>query len=111
MAVIFKNRLPQIMLELPAAVDTAVAAAAQLVEQRAKGRVPVASGKLRDAIHTDRQGVAEYEVVGGSGDAWYGHLVEFGTSHNPPRPFLVPSLEESRDETLALVAAAIRRVT
>lgn len=111
MPVVFKSRIPQIMVELPAAVDAAVAAGAHLVEARAKGRVPVASGKLRDAIHVERDGIAEYEVLGGDGDAWYGHLVEHGTTHTPPRPFMVPSLEESRKETLALVAGAVRRVT
>lgn len=111
MSVIFKNRLPQIMAELPAAVDAAVRAGAELVEARAKDRVPVDTGKLRAAIHTDRDGVAEYTVKGGDDDAWYGHIVEHGGNRTSPRPFMVPSAEESRDEVTALVAAAIRRVT
>lgn len=111
MPVVFKSRIPRIMVELPAAVDAAVATAAKLVEGRAKARVPVNTGRLRDAIHVERGGLAEYEVKGGDNEAWYGHLVEHGTTYTPPRPFMVPSAEESRAEATALVAAAVRRVT
>jgi len=79
-------------------MDIATKLGAETIERAAKERVPVASGTLRDAIHTDRKKVAEYEVRAGNTEAFYGHMVEHGTSHSPPHPFLVPALEEEREQ-------------
>lgn len=113
MAVLFRNRLPEIMAELPARIDLAMATGAKLVEQRAQVRAPdrppYGEG-LVAAIHTEREGIAEYKVVLGDGDAWYGHLVEFGTSHSAPHPFGVPALEESVDEIVQLARHELKRL-
>lgn len=93
-------------------MSTAVKEAAGVVAERAKHRVPVGAPDvhLRDAIHVEREGPAGYYVVAGDNDAWYGHLVEHGTSHSAPRPFLVPSLEESRDDAVEFVRTALVRL-
>jgi len=90
-----KSRIPHIVIEIDILTQDGIDAGAELVEQEAKARVPVATGKLHDAIHTD-DGKLKVYVVAGDDEAWYGHLVEHGTTRVPPRPFLVPSLEANR---------------
>ena len=101
------NRFPKIIVQLDPTVDAALRVAAEQVAQAAKARVPVASGDLRNSIHVERQG-GGYAVIAGDDTAFYGHMVEFGTSRTSPRPFLVPALEEQRGELEAYVRGALR---
>jgi HK97 gp10 family phage protein len=89
-------------------MDVAARAGAELVEQRAKGRVSVASGKLRDAIHVEREGLGEYAVVAGNKAVFYGHIVEHGGAHSPAHPFLIPAGEESRGDVAKIAAGLLR---
>ena len=89
------SRIPEIILELDLRMQEGVENGARTVADQAKTRVPVDTGRLRDAIHTEPEHLDAY-VIAGNEDVWYGHLVEHGTSKTPPRPFLVPSLEENR---------------
>lgn len=102
-----KSRLPQIALELEPRVTAAMKAGAEAVESEAKARVPVGSGDLRDAIHTEVDGDDVY-VLAGDDSVFYGHFVEFGTVLTPARPFLVPALESRREQILGGVTAALR---
>lgn len=108
---ILRSRFPQIILELPARGDAAAKLIAERIEQAAKRRAPdrppIGEG-LVDAIHTERQGVGTYAVIAGDDDVFYGHLVENGTVHSAPHPFLVPALEESRDVAQAVALEAFR---
>lgn len=104
----FQSRIPKITAEFGVTLDAVTGAAAELIAQRAKERVPVASGKLRDAIHVERTGVAEHTVVAGSTEVFYGHIVEHGGAHTPARPFMTPALEDSRGEILSMAAGALR---
>jgi HK97 gp10 family phage protein len=98
-----------IIVELPPAVRVAVNAGAETVAESAKSRVPVDTGRLQEAIHIEEvPGGAE--VVAGNRVAWYGMLVEHGTVNQPPRPFLVPALEENRVAIEAEIDKAIRGV-
>lgn len=110
MSVKLKNRLPIIAAELRPHVEAAVALGAERISQSAKDRVPVHTGRLRNAIHVDRRGHGEYRVVAGDHEAFYGHLVEFGTNRAPAQPFLVPAAEENRRSVEALVTTALRRL-
>lgn len=88
---------------------------AELVRARAAERAPDAPpfGKgLVEAIHVDdsQAPFLEYAVVAGDHKVFWGHLVELGTSHSAPHPFLVPALEESRVEILSTLKAAIGHV-
>lgn len=105
-----KSRFPQITAELRPKVGMAVRAAAEVVEEEAKARVPIGPPDVHlfDAIHVEREDVAEYAVVAGDEDVYYGHMVEHGTSHSAPRPFLIPAMEDSKDAAAALVTAALR---
>lgn len=106
MAAQLQSRLPSISAELRPRVLAALKAGGEIVERNAKGRVKVDTGALRDAIHTEptHDGVA---VIAGDNKVFYGHLVEHGSSRTPPHPFLVPALEESRDEIMRTLTAAL----
>ena len=103
-----KSRFPAIAAEIDVLAREALTTAAQLVAQRAQDRVPVDTGRLRVAIHTDSEPEGVY-VVAGDNQAFYGHIVEHGSVKEAPRPFLVPALEESKGEVFGLVKAALRR--
>ncbi len=104
-----EDRFPEIIARMPETVAAAALEAGQLVEQSAKDRVPVRTGKLRDAIHIvqDEEGS---HVVAGDKTAWYGHIVEHGSVNTPAHPFLVPALEENRAAVVAIVERAVGRL-
>lgn len=103
-----KTRLPTIAAELRPKVSAAIKAGADGVSRDAKERVHVRRGDLREAIHVERTGPAQYTVVAGDGEVFYGHLEEHGTVHSPPHPFLVPALESERDHIVSGVAAVLK---
>lgn len=99
----YRSRIPMIAAEMHVRVDEAIEVGTEKIARTARSRVPVETGNLKDAIHTD-----DGYVIAGDTDAFYGHMVEHGTTHTPPRPFLIPALEENRAEVVALVTAALR---
>lgn len=111
MAATLKSRFPQIAAEIVPRVGQAVAQAADVVVERASARAPDRTPLgvgLVASIHKERRGPAEYAVIAGDDDVFYGHMVEFGTTKMSARPFLVPAAEESSDAAEALVTAALR---
>lgn len=104
----YTSRIPRITAELAVRADAAAKAGAERVEREAKSRVPVSTGRLRDAIHTERDRAGEYKVLAGSGEVFYGHILEHGGVHTPPRPFMVPAAEAVRSE-LEQIGRAIMR--
>jgi HK97 gp10 family phage protein len=103
-----RSRLPQIAAQLGARLDIATRAGAEIIAAQAKTRAPTNTGTLRDSIHVEREGAAEYAVIAGDDDVFYGHLVEHGTSHTAPRPFLIPATESSKPAVIAAAQKAIR---
>lgn len=94
-----RSRIPVIIEELQPKIAAALQVAGDLIEAKAKDRVPVNTGRLRDAIHTEYEvkgATVRAYVVAGNNVAWYGHIVEHGGKNAPPHPFLVPAAEESR---------------
>jgi HK97 gp10 family phage protein len=102
-----KNRISEIAAELPPKIDVGIAKGAVLVMQYAKMRAPVRTGRLRNAIHVEREGFAEHAVVAGDRDAFYGHIVEHGGAHSGAHPFLIPAVESARKEVQRIVAETI----
>lgn len=106
-----KSRFPEIIAEMRPRVGAAVKQAAEVIAEDAATKVPdpspVAQGLIA-AIRVERQAAAEYAVVAGDSETFYGHMVEFGTSHSAARPFLIPALEENEQNAEALVTAALR---
>lgn len=103
-----KSRLSEIAASLPKRVDRAVKEAAEEVANQARLRAPIQTGSLKASINVQREGPGRYTVVAGDGDVFYGHLVEFGTSHSAPQPFLIPALEVSRPRIDSLISESLR---
>ena len=105
----FSSRIPKITAEMIPKLEAATAAGAELIAARAKQRVPVDTGRLRDAIHVESDD-GGFAVIAGDTEAFYGHIVEHGGARTPAHPFLIPATEESREEVITLVTAALRRL-
>jgi HK97 gp10 family phage protein len=109
-----KSRIPKIVGEMAVAVDAVVVAGAQRVADNAAMRVRRREGELARQTHVDdrkREGV--YVLAGDPKDpsfAFYGHMIEFGTSHSPPYPFLVPALEDEHELIVDDVRAVLGRL-
>jgi HK97 gp10 family phage protein len=93
----------------------AVQAGAELVADEARALAPVDTGRLRDSIRTLPPVVRGGSVVvavaagGGSGSGVdYAAMVEYGTSHAPPHPFMAPAELRAGPAVKSLVAARIQ---
>jgi HK97 gp10 family phage protein len=104
-----KSRIPQIIVEIDVRIAEVIDRGTDQVERDAKARVPKRTNTLHDAIHKDEQDDGTY-VIGGDDEAWYGHLVEYGTVRTTPQPFLVPALEENRADIITDGQRALRRL-
>jgi HK97 gp10 family phage protein len=137
------RELDQLLQTLPAKMEknvlrSGLRAGASVIKDAVVERIPVASGALRDSARiTSRAkgaGVSVSVKVGNS-QAWYAHLVEFGTRphvirpreagsalqfggvttravQHPgtgARPFMRPALDASYSEALTAVTAKIRQ--
>jgi HK97 gp10 family phage protein len=107
------SRLGEIAAELPSRVDAAIVHGAHLVAEDAERRLAPhrLTGELEEQVHVDeRQREGVYVIAGDPADpsfAFWGHMLEHGTSHSPPYPFLVPALEANQSEVENLVKAAL----
>lgn len=109
-----KTRLPEIAATLDSRVDAALKAGAEAVAKDAETRLEPHrfSGELESQVHVDdkqREGI--YVMAGDPADpsfAFWGHMLEHGTSHSAPHPFLVPALESNRSGVEDLVRIAVR---
>jgi HK97 gp10 family phage protein len=105
----YRSRIPRVAALLPIRAAEAARLGAELVERRAKDRVPVRSGALRDAIHVEATGLGEFTVVAGDDeDVFYGHIVEHGGARTSAQPFLIPAGEETRKDLVKLGIRALR---
>ena len=105
--VTLRSRLPEIEAEIHPKVLAAAAVGAEAIAEAAKERVPTRTGRLKESIHVDKRG-DQIAVVAGGTDAFYGHMIEFGTTHSPAHPFLIPATEERREAVIAAVRTALR---
>ena len=80
---------------------------AEIVAQSAKGRVPVAKGELRDAIHVEREGVARTRSSPATRRCSTG---TWSSTARPATASAVPGAraEDGRERDCGLVAAALR---
>lgn len=96
---------------------TAIRALAPVIAD-AKLRVPVDEGDLRDSLKvagklSKRQqrknakavaeGKAAVQLYAGPAALPHAHLVEFGTSHMPPQPFMRPAWDANKMKVLELI--------
>lgn len=109
-AVTLKSRIPQIQVALSRIPDVANKDIAESIAEEARERVPTRTGALRDAIHVEFKGDNDWSVVAGDTDAFYGHIVEYGSTHTAPHPFLTPAAESQLPTLWARYAAYLRRL-
>ena len=105
----FKSRLPEIAIELEVRLHEVAASAAEMIAESARERVPVASGRLRDAIHVEKTETGA-SVVAGDREAFYGHIIEHGSRNAPAHPFLIPAAEAVHPELLSLAREALAKL-
>lgn len=105
------SRLPEIAAELRPRVSAAVKEGAQAIAEDARMRVHTDDGELRDSITVRRYQAAGYLVEVEAQDEeglYYGWFVEFGTSHAPAYPFLMPAMENQKEHAEDLLSASLR---
>ncbi|MBU5214563.1 HK97-gp10 family putative phage morphogenesis protein [Heyndrickxia oleronia] len=110
--------LQQANAEIEKELRDLVSEAAEIVFREADSRVPIKSGKsrhtLRIEIGEDKNGNFYANVVIGNGtgkeDPFYIVFYELGTSRQPPRPFMRPSLDKSKTKIRKLLVEGLRRI-
>lgn len=102
------SRFREIAIGLEAKTKIGTKAGAELIEKRAKDRVPVRSGDLQKSIRSE-PGELGWKVSAGSRDVPYAMLVEMGTSRTPARPYLIPAFEEAKVAAVTSIVAVLKR--
>ncbi len=90
-------------------LEQALRAGGEVITEEARMRVPERTGNLRDSIAVSTRSLNYSSVQLGEGEAeifvgpaeggntphdgFYGHMVEFGTVHSMPRPFMRPAFD------------------
>lgn len=105
------DEITKALKELPHAIQKnvvygAVRASSSVIAKEAKSNVPVKTGALKESIRvvrrrSNKDNEVYYSVVphrkkGG----WYGHFVEFGTSHSAPNRFMTKAFEVAGPKAL-----------
>ncbi|MCH8322576.1 MAG: HK97 gp10 family phage protein [Proteobacteria bacterium] len=103
----FQRSLEKLTGDIQDNIKDALRAGAQDLAVRAKERVPVKSGELRDSIVTLEGGEGMNYII--SATAPHARFVEFGTRKTPARPFMVPAAEEVFPQILDNLAGAINK--
>lgn len=89
-------------------LDHGLEAGADLLTEEIKARAPVKTGRLKRGIKVKRKGPGVLAVdLGGQ---QHGQFQEFGSRHQPARPFMRPALDENRERVVDAIADAIRAV-
>ena len=109
--------LERVLKRLPGQISerllaNALRAGGRVIQEEARARVPVKTGRLRDSIIVTKvpsEGQGVVVTVGTSRKAPYGHLVEFGTRHSSPRPFLRPAFDARAGEALDKIGDTLGR--
>lgn len=83
--------------------------AGEMVADKARQKVPVDTGKLKETIRVTRlkdDPKLDIRVYAGNrekGGAFYAHMVEFGTVKMPAKPFLRPALNQSKASIMEIM--------
>lgn len=91
-----------------------VSEAAEIVFREADARVPVRTGKARESLRITtgftKNGYFHATIVVGGEEAFYITFYELGTSRQPPRPFLRPSLDATRAQVRRHMISRLQEV-
>lgn len=89
-------------------LNSAIRAGIVTIQKEAKKNVPKREGILKKAIvikkrRPKNKNMIKYQLgirQGSKDDAYYGHIVEFGSSKMEAKPFMRPALESKADEVI-----------
>jgi len=98
-------------------VNKAIRAGAKIILEEAKERAPEDEGTLKKSL-----GIAAKKTKGSDKqvlilarkgknqkyDAFYSHMVEFGTSHSAAKPFLGPAARDKAEEAIKKVGDVLQ---
>lgn len=96
----------------------ALRAGGRVIAKDAKQRVPVNTGTLKKSIKvvagkSKQNGALVFVTTSKGGgakyDAFYSHMIEFGTSKMPARPFLRPAFDTTQQETIKAIGDALEK--
>ncbi len=85
---------------------------ALILRDRARELAPVKTGKLRSAIFAAYGKPTSPNVLVGVNYriAPHAHLVEFGTVHAAPHPYMRPAVSQARTAVVQTIAAGLREI-
>lgn len=105
-----ERKLRQLPKDMESEAEVATKAEAEEVYQAMRKGAPTASGMLEGAIGRRQKGPLSMEVgVFGAKRAWWGALVEFGTSTRPATPFAEPAAREAEQRYPARMAKYLNK--
>jgi HK97 gp10 family phage protein len=88
----------------------AIDAAAEILKDEAKRRAPRVTGKLADSIEVreakPKKGEAVRRLIGPKGVKYAG-FVEYGTAHNPPKPYMRPTHDGRKNQVITQARADV----
>lgn len=87
----------------------ALEAGGKVLQGEAKKTVRKRTGNLKE--HIELSEVEDDDIfvyVDNQGKAYYGHMLEFGTSKMPAKPFMAPSLNKSKMKINQAMAEKLR---
>lgn len=100
--------------DLKKELNDLVSEAAEIVFREADSKVPIKTGaaraSLRIEVGTNEKGVFYANVtVGDVANTFYITFYELGTSRQPPRPFMRPSLDKSKTKIRQHLIEGLRK--
>jgi HK97 gp10 family phage protein len=102
-----RRRLDSLADRIAGATQDAISEFADDVVNHMKGVVPVDTGKLRDSISKEVNGM---NVTVGPRGVDYAAFVEYGTSRGPAQPYVRPTIQWVRANGPARIARRIEGV-
>ncbi len=100
----------QISGEAKTEIEQALVKGALRVERDAKINAPVDTGRLRSSItHRLIDAGSDNPVTEVGTSVSYAVPVEFGTTRQPAKPYLLPSYNQNKDKILKDLAAAFKK--
>lgn len=101
----FQASLKKLEARIIANIERALKASANDMAKKAKERVPVKTGSLKNSISV-KKGKEDLSFLV-QAEAPHARFVEFGSFKTPARPFMVPTFEEGKGKTRERIIKAI----
>ncbi len=90
----FQARMKDLKVKIHETIETALESGAENIADRARERVPIKNGLLRESITAQKGGSNLNFLV--EAKAPHARFVEYGTLKTPARPFFWPAFEEGK---------------